>query len=115
MTPADIAWWWCCLSDAQRSTLQALYTLYLLTPPATLRTAYDAVLLAGYYPRDTPQYDYFSSEFQISFETVVIEGVDVDVAIFDTTFWVAFDLFARGVGFDCPEPCYILKFALEHL
>jgi len=114
MTPEQIAWWWCCQADATRSSLVGALILYASDPMTTLRATLDALLLINGYINPSPLYELWVSTFQVSFEEVEVEGVPTEFVIFDVTFWTAMAAFAVDTGTACDEPCYILKFALEH-
>lgn len=115
MTPQQIAWWWCCQSDDTRSALMAAFTLFTSNPFATPRSVFDEVLELNGFTNPSPQYDLWIATFQVSFEEITVDGEPAEFVRFNVEFWVALAGFAVAVGFPCPEPCTILKFALDHM
>lgn len=115
MTPEQIAWWWCCQADDTRSSLIGALILYSADPFTTPRAALDALLLINGFISGQARYDWWVNTFQVSFEETEVEGVPVTFVVWDATFWTAMASFVVTTGTACPEPCYILKFALEHM
>lgn len=115
MTVEQIAWWWCCQANDTKNSLLGILMLWQTSPFATLKAAFDDVLeLFGI--SDSPErYEWWVNTFQVSFETIIVDDVDVEIVIFNLEFWTNFNLFIVAAGATCAEPCYILKFALHHL
>lgn len=115
MTPEQIAWWWCCIRSEDRYALAAIAAFFVAAPLETPRAAVDAILiLAGYTVGEAP-YNVFIATYQLSFEEVIVEELPVEMTVFDVAFWIPQSVFLATYDTTCPEPCYILKFAQDHL
>lgn len=115
MTPEQIAWWWCCQAYQTRLSLIDALGLFNGSPFTTPREIFDIMLELHGFDEGTAIYNWWWNTFQVSVVEVEIDGVPIEFVFFNAEFWVAMNGFAIAVGFDCPEPCYILKFALEHM
>lgn len=115
MTPEEIAWWWCCQPENTRNSLIAVLALRTSFPEGTVKTAFDTIMGLYGYEVDSPQYNLWVTTFQVFFAEIEIDGVFIDGVGFDVTFWDAMTTFVLLTGTACDDPCYILKFALDHI
>jgi len=106
--------WWCCMSEAKRGAVVGIFDIWLLGLDVTPRALVDAVLTANGFTSDKPSYDLFYATFQLGVVGIEIDGVEVDVIVWDDIFETSLLDYRDETGFDCDEPCYVLKFALQH-
>jgi len=71
----------------------------------------DAVLAAGGFERDTPEYDWLSLWAQLVYVTVPIELLDTEITLFNGVFYLAMGVFFDEPRSECAEPCPPLKFS----
>ncbi len=115
MTPDEIALWWCCQTGEKRSAIIGVLVLYASDPFTTLRIAVDAVLNINGFFVGAADYNLWLTTFQVQFVVDPTGMTGLEYAVFDPTFWTSMAAFFVIPGTACPEPCYILKFALSHI
>lgn len=70
------------------------------------RTVYDGNFEAFIAPKTSWLYDYFNTSFEVAFATVDLPIIgETEMAIWDLSSWLQFQLWTGEDGYSCPDPC----------